>query len=96
MPWSEAVELEEVNGHTPAGPGVYRLIDGDEVVYLGESTGLKGRLESHRQRYRAESLLASWCVMENALTHQLKERETDLIGAFYKQVGEPPRFQYRG
>ncbi|HIF95323.1 MAG: hypothetical protein ABGX04_07565 [Myxococcales bacterium] len=69
---------------------------GDEVVYLGESTGLRGRLRSHGQKYRAESLSASWCAMENALAHQLKERETDLIGAFYKQVGEPPRFQYGG
>ena len=35
-------------------PGVYRLIDGDEAVCLGESNGLKGRLKSHRQKYLAE------------------------------------------
>ena len=96
LPWSETVTLGEASDHAPAVPGVYRLIDGDEVVYLGESNGLKERLKSHRQKYLAEPLSASWCVMESALAHQLKERETDLIGAFYKQIGEPPRFQYGG
>ncbi len=96
LPWSEVVPLEEVRDRVPVAPGVYRLMGGDAVVYLGESNGLRGRLRSHGQKYKAESLSASWSTMEGAPAHQLKERETDLIGAFYKQVGEPPRFQYGG
>ena len=42
------------------------------------------------------SLSASRAIMPGALKYQLEERETDLIGAFYKQGGEPPRFQYGG
>ena len=96
LPWSETAALEKMVGRAPVVPGVYRLIAGDEVVYLGESNSLSGRLRSHGQKYKAESLSTSWCTMEGALAHHLKERETDLIGAFYKQVGEPPRFQYGG
>jgi len=96
LPWSEATALETAGDRVPAVPGVYRLIDGDEVVYLGESNGLRGRLRSHAQKYKGQSLSVSWCSMEGALAHQLKERETDLIGAFYKQGGGAPRFQYGG
>ena len=71
-------------------------MDSEQVVYLGESKNMRARLQSHRRTYKAESLSASWVLMEGTLPLHLKERETDLIGALYKQTGQPPRFQYRG
>jgi hypothetical protein len=34
--------------------------------------------------------------MGNALPHQLKERETDLIGAYFLYTSKPPNLQYMG
>ena len=95
LPWSETTALEDTRDQAPSMPGVYRLVDGQNVVYLGESNELSARLQSHHRNYRFEALSASWVVMEGAFPHHLREREADLIGAFYKQVGKPPKFQYR-
>jgi hypothetical protein len=66
----------------------------NEVVYLGESSALWNRLMTHAATYKGQSMTASWVAMPGALPHHLKERETDLIGGYYKQVGVPPRLQY--
>ncbi len=78
----------------PGKPGVYRLFQNERVVYLGESTLLRTRLTAHMRRPNGSELSASWVEMEDALPHHLKERETDLIGAFFKTAGAPPLLQY--
>ena len=78
----------------PEEPGVYRLRDDDMVAYLGESKSLTKRLHSHSRKYRADHVRVSWVIMLGALPHELKERETDLIGAYYKARCEAPSYQY--
>lgn len=80
----------------PEEAGVYRLSRAGEVVYVGESANLRSRLKAHSRKYRELGLAADIVVMPGALAHHLKEREVDVIGAFYKVTGRPPVLQYRG
>ena len=96
LPWVEAGRLDGGLVDVPLRPGVYRLVDGCSVVYVGESIMLRDRLRAHAAWRSAMTLRASYVPMWPVLPHHLKERETDLIGAFYEQVGEPPVLQYRG
>jgi len=73
---------------------VYKLIEGGQVVYLGESGSLKNRIIRHAATFRGQEVSASWVEMPGALPHHLKERETDLIGAFYQVRRTPPHYQY--
>ena len=72
--------------------GVYRILDGNEVLYVGESHDLADRLTSHTRRFTGDKFV-SYVEMQTALPHHLKEREVDLIGAFYREERRPPRFQ---
>lgn len=91
--WSERLPLS-THAHTPSVAGVYKLMRDDEVIYVGQSEGLRDRLRSHSARFCQEDLCASWIEMPHALPHHLLERETDLIGAFYKALLRPPSLQY--
>ena len=95
LPWSPTVPLEQAKTTAPKAPGVYRLMSGNQVVYLGESKELWSRLTTHAATYRGHAMTASWVTMPSALPPHLKERETDLIGGFYKQMKVPPRLQYK-
>lgn len=92
--WSEAVRLSGAD--VPNRSGIYRLMDASELVYLGESRQLRVRLRSHASRLAGASFRVSYCELPGALPHQLKEREADIIGAYYKQTRTPPRLQYGG
>lgn len=92
--WSKKLPLSP-KPRTPQAAGVYRLMRRDEVVYVGESSDLHDRMRSHSRRFGKENLEASWVEMPSALPHHLKERETDLIGGFYKALQKPPLFQYK-
>ena len=94
LPWSPPMPLER-KGIVPPEPGVYRLLDAMKMVYFGESKLLDRRLKQHARDYRDQGVLVSWVVMADPLPYHLKERETDLIGAFYKKMRIPPRDQYR-
>jgi hypothetical protein len=92
--WSPVAALESSCETIPELPGVYRLLAGGEVVYLGESKSLKDRLRAHAIRFVGQEMECSWVEMPGALPHHLKERETDLIGAFFSVRETPPRLQY--
>lgn len=92
--WSKKLPLS-TKARAPNAAGVYKLMRRDEVVYVGESSDLHDWMRSHSRRFRKENLEASWVEMPHALSHHLKERETDLIGGFYKALLRPPLFQYK-
>jgi excinuclease UvrABC nuclease subunit len=94
LAWSPAQSLGKCPETAPEVPGVYRLLGLGDVVYLGESKSLKNRMQAHASRFREQAIEASWVEMPNALPHHLKERETDLIGAFFSARKVPPRLQY--
>ena len=94
LKWSNFESLS----HVSVGdiPGVYRIQDLDNVVYVGQSAKLRDRINQHRQNRVFSDTKISYHLMPEAESHQLKEREVDLIGAFYKLMGEAPNFQYQG
>jgi hypothetical protein len=79
-----------------SNPGVYRITDNLSLTYMGESKDLNARLSTHRRDKRFNGCTYSVHLMPEALPHQLKERETDLIGGYFLKKNEPPIFQYRG
>jgi hypothetical protein len=94
LAWSSTQALGECPETAPDIPGVYRLLESGRIVYLGESKSIKSRMREHAARFREQEMEASWVEMPDALPHHLKERETDLIGAYFKTKGAPPRLQY--
>jgi hypothetical protein len=77
--------------------GVYRIVRDGELLYLGESKDLSKRINHHRKDHRFQGSEISYNGMQDPFPHQLKEREVDLIGAYYLAESKtPPRHQYRG
>ena len=96
LDWSDIKLLNKDIQFVPNEPGVYRLLNAENVVYMGETQKqkLKSRLVSHAKKYGQLNLKFSYCEMKEAKIYQLKERETDLIGAFYKHERQVPLYQY--
>ena len=94
LKWSQWIDLRSGESTVPTGSGVYRLSDGTDPIYLGESINLRARLLSHARRLTSATLHASCARMVNPTKVELRERETDLIGAFIQATGTPPRYQY--
>ena len=87
-------KLNKDLGYVPSESGVYRLLNTENIVYIGETKNLHSRLISHAKKYDQFSLKFSCCEMKEAKPYHLKERETDLIGAFYKHERQVPLYQY--
>ena len=92
MEWSEFRSMGE---GAPTVAGVYRIRSAKKLVYFGESKNLRTRLRTHSGDERFSKCEFSYCQMADAMPHQLKERETDLIGAYYLAANEPPVYQYK-
>lgn len=61
----------------PSRPGVYVLIDGDEVVYVGQAQfNLRGRFGEHFGNRRKEFTRIAWAELP---AEQVKEAEDELI-----------------
>lgn len=93
LSWSPWLELKSSYNTTLQQPGVYRLMDESQVVYIGESYNLLNRLQAHAQMKKS-GLFFSFVLMSDSLPHQRHERETDLIGAYFKFTNLPLRLQY--
>ena len=94
LTWTTFQRLNESKKNSPRTSGVYRLMEENEIVYFGESKNLNSRLVAHNRIFKDKEISVSWSIMTDALPHNLKERETDLIGAYYKQMNQPPKYQY--
>ena len=55
---------------------------------------LKSRLMRHAKKYNQFNWKFSYCEMKEAKPYHLNERETDLIGVFYKYERQAPLYQY--
>ena len=76
-------------------PGVYRILGGSELLYCGQSASMRTRIRTHQRNPRFAGAAISVHEMLSAKSHHLKERETDLIGAFFGSTGGCPTWQYR-
>ena len=94
LEWSEWQQLDQLVA--PNSPGVYRIAEGDRVIYIGESSGLKARLKAHaRNDWGGDRPLTSFCVLTPDTPKQhLHEIENDLIAGHYHAYGSPPAMQF--
>lgn len=92
LEWSESMNLADVQASS--SPGVYRIFNNNVMLYCGETKDLKKRLNIHKRNSNFFHSKVSFIVMENSLPHQLKEREVDLIGAYFELRKTPPVHQY--
>jgi len=99
LDWTDAVPLRD-GSEAPDRPALYRILSMGEcdVVYIGQSKGLRSRLQSHAQKDWGEIQVAySYVVGPVAiLPHQLKEWENDLIAGYYGKMGRSPVYQFTG
>ena len=84
--------------YVPTQAGVYKLLDCDTntLLYIGQSSSLRGRLNSHvRSNWAPYAPCFAYHVLpETILTYQRHELESDLLGAYYGQTQCAPVFQY--
>jgi hypothetical protein len=93
LSWTSFMPLPVV---APDVAGVYRIAKDEQLLYVGESRSLRSRLSTHSKDVRFMNCEVSYHCMPNALPHNLKEREVDLIGSFLLHSKQPPFFQYQG
>jgi hypothetical protein len=94
LAWSEWQKFDQLVA--PKSPGVYRITDGSQVIYIGESSGLAARLKAHaRSDWGCDRPLVSFCVLPpNTPKQHLHEIENDLIAGHYHSHGSPPPMQF--
>jgi hypothetical protein len=64
------------------------------LAYIGESSNISSRLYNHEQTFGEDALFAYAERSELDASHKREEIETDLIGAYYLEVGEAPLAQF--
>ena len=62
--------------------------------YIGQASDLRKRARTHARRAWRQSAVISVAIHAAYETHQLLERESDLLGAHVAQTGQPPLHQY--
>lgn len=97
LDWSEQKSLTEVSTAIPATDGVYRIWEPTApkpLEYIGESANLRSRLQTH-SRERDDSLHFTYAAPSYIdAKHERLEAETDLLGAHWLAVREPPTDQH--
>lgn len=97
LSWSEPIELRAVTGEIPSYGGVYRLWEPETpspLRYLSETVNLSNRLDSHRRAYDGDLLVSYAPLTEYVRTFQLKQVETELLGAHWLASRQAPTDQY--
>lgn len=92
LAWTDFVSSSKL---VPSTAGIYRIRIDNDLIYLGESKNLKTRIYAHLKTPRLSGCMVSYAIMDGADAHHLKERETDLIGAYFLSQAKPPAFQYQ-
>jgi len=95
--WSEPYRLAERLDANPPDTGVYRIwYEGDNspLAYIGESSNISTRLYNHEQKFGGDALFSYAKQSDLNVSHKRKEIETDLLGAYYFEVGEAPLAQF--
>jgi hypothetical protein len=97
LDWSEPFRLAERLDADPPNTGVYRIwYEGQDstLAYIGESSNIASRLYNHEQTFGEDALFAYAERSDLDASHKREEVETDLIGAYYLDVGEAPLAQF--
>jgi len=97
LEWSEPYRLAERLDTNPPDTGIYRIwYEGQDstLAYIGESSNIPSRLYNHEQTYGEDALFAYAERSDLDASHKREEIETDLIGAYYLEVGEAPFAQF--
>lgn len=72
----------------PSATGVYYLIDGGRVVYIGSSTNIRNRLQKHSETKEFSSV--NWTVTGNkTLARHLEAYE---LSSYKSKHGELPKY----
>ena len=95
LKWGEWVALDK-NGlsNLKDSPSVYRVSDGDEIVYIGQTKRTKARMRSHLDNCQSERLSISVVHLNDTVPHRMLEMENDLIGSFVEIEKTIPRLQF--
>ena len=97
LEWTESYRLDERLNADPPDTGVYRIWyegSGSPLAYIGESSNISSRLYSHEQTYGEDALFAYAERTGIDASDKREEIETDLLGAYYLEVGEAPLAQF--
>lgn len=94
LEWSKFEPIGNIIKKLPSTTGVYRIKLDEKIIYIGESKDLKQRIKDHSRKQHFKDSLVSVHVMPDAYPYQLKEREADLIGAYYLSTRTSPEYQY--
>jgi len=93
LKWSDFRPISEAM--PPAIPGIYRICGADAMLYCGETKRLSARISTHKKNPNFIDSSISYHLMPNARSHHLKEREVDMIGAYFESSGAGPKYQYK-
>ena len=97
LDWSESYRLAQRLDADPPDTGVYRIWYEEQdsaLAYIGESSNIASRLYNHEQTFGEDALFAYAERSDLDASHKREEIETDLIGAYYLEVGEAPLAQF--
>ena len=92
--WSEALPFSEFKPSRESG--VYKITDGKKLLYCGEAKNIQARTNNYNKHSLLKNVQISCAEMIGAEPNHLKERETDMIGAYYESFSEAPFYQYTG
>jgi hypothetical protein len=98
LDWSDWEDLSLRNiQKIPTQPGVYRIYDSEKRVMLclGESSNLRTRIQGHsRKGWKSNAVFSYHSLPRSLPEHQRMEIENDLIGGYYLERVESPKFQF--
>jgi hypothetical protein len=90
--WSATAPLSDIS--PPSESGIYKIARRNELLYCGQSINLKDRISSHKRNQLFGSASIAFFTMPGAQLNHLKEREVDMIGAYYDALSKCPVYQY--
>ncbi|MDD4126521.1 MAG: hypothetical protein PHV39_02395 [Methanomicrobium sp.] len=95
--WEEKILLSRGCGRQYENiPGLYKIISNEEVVYIGQSSSLNSRINSHTSKNWGEKPEVSVSLMDKEIRdYQLHEWENDLIGGYFSDYQRPPKYQFK-